>query len=420
MHLRRAHGAVRWIVIVAVVLGLGSAGFAMYWFSRPMVTVTRVVEGPVVKSFYATGTVQPVTEYPIKAGNAGVIVKLLIDKGSAVKKNQELAVVDDPQLGFKRDKAAADIEHARRRAADPGSPVLQEYDVKLKAMETMFKHAKEEDDRLHSTDLKGASQSEKDKAADRVKDLWSQEETLKAQRAAIKLQLETDLKIAEAASVAAEKDFTRQTLRSPIDGVVLDRPTPLGTRLNVNDHIMQIADVRPEKLRMRASVDEENKADLRDGQTVRMSLYAFPDTVFEGNVSKIYEKADSDRRTFEVDVTFTNPDPKLAAGINGELVFIVKEKKLALIAPAQANQKEQLFTLRDGKLTRVENAKIGIKSVERVEVESGLNAGDLIVVSSVADIAPGTQVRIKTIDPVAAAGLNRPGADVSRNPLGGH
>jgi multidrug resistance efflux pump len=53
----------------------------------------------------------------------------------------------------------------------------------------------------------------------------------------------------------AEWNLEQQTLRAPIDGVVLDRPIAIGTRMAINDQIMRIADVTPKNLVMRAAVD---------------------------------------------------------------------------------------------------------------------------------------------------------------------
>src|SRR5205807_2030871 len=121
----------------------------------------------------------------------------------------------------------------------------------------------------------------------------------------------------------AEWNLDQQTLRAPVDGVVLDRPVALGTRVAVNDHVLSTADVRPENMVMRAQVDEEDITQVRVGpehpQVVKMSLYAFPNQSFEGTVTKVYDKADPDRRTFEVDVTLNAPHPKMAPGMTGEL-----------------------------------------------------------------------------------------------------
>jgi len=407
MKYRRATAAVRWVIVGAVGLCVAAVGVAVLHFSRPLVTVTEVVEGPVVESFYATGTVQPVTEYPIRTPTAGLLVDLMVDKGDRVTKGQVLAVVNDPQLQFNLDKAAAELQEKRVRADEKASPVLAEFDSKMLATQTMLDNAKADADRLANVLGKGASYSEHDKAVDRVKEQWSELESLKAQKAAMKLKLDTELKTAEAALAAAQTDFDRQTLRSPIDGVVLDRPVPRNTRLAINDHIMQLADVRPENLVMRAAVDEENIAEVNMGQKVVMTLYSFPGRTFEGKVTKIYDKAEPDRRTFELDVTLTPPERKLAAGMTGELAFVVAEKARSLVAPSQALQGDAIYTVRDGRLALV-NATVGLKSVERIELTSGAKPGDRIVISPVGPMKEGDRVREGWMDPTAAANLNKP------------
>lgn len=404
------------MLIAAVLAAAGVVAGGIYWLSRPTVTVTQIVEGPVVESFYATGTVEPVTEYPIKTSNAGIITRVFVDKGDAVTKGQPLAIVEDPQLQYKLDKARAELEQAKARADDKSSPVLAEYDAKLQANAAMLDNADREEKRYSEMVGKGgASQTDVEKAADHAKDLWSLGMSLKSERAAAKLQLETDLHVAEAALAAAQREADLQTIHSPIDGVVLDRPAPLGTRLNVdvNDHVMQIADVRPENLVMRAAVDEENVAEIHNDQVVQMSLYSFPGRAFEGHVTKRYDKADPDRRTFEVDVKLNPPTPNLAAGMTGELAFIVASKKRAMVAPAQALQGGSLYTVRDGRLHHVHDASVGIKSVERIEILDGFQPGEAIVISPVQGIAEGSAVRAVRMDPIVAAGLNKPKTDAT-------
>src|SRR3954447_7288882 len=72
---RRGLTPVHWMLIVAAVLAVGVGGVAAYVVTRPAVTVTAVIEGPVVEAFYATGTLQPVREYPVRATAAGILAK---------------------------------------------------------------------------------------------------------------------------------------------------------------------------------------------------------------------------------------------------------------------------------------------------------------------------------------------------------
>jgi multidrug efflux pump subunit AcrA (membrane-fusion protein) len=140
-----------------------------------------------------------------------------------------------------------------------------------------------------------------------------------------------------------------------------------------------------------------------------MTLYSFPGESLSGKVAKIYDKAESTRRTFEVDVKFDEADPhvrKLAPGMTGELAFIVESKDKARVVPAQAVQNGTVWVVRGGRLEKAD-AKLGIKSIERAEVLDGLADDDMVVISPVSKFAPGQAVGTEFVDPLIAANVNR-------------
>jgi len=410
MRARKAQGLLRWIVGSGVVIAaaVAAAALALQYF-RPTVTVTEVVEGPVVQAFYSTGTVQPQREYPVRSNTAGILTEVLVDKGSHVKKDQPLAVVTEPALIYTADKTKAELEEKLKRADGTSSPVLQEYDAKTSAATSMLQIAQREEKRL--TDIiesDAATRVDLDRAIDRVKTIWSELESLKAQRAAKLLELQREVEVARAAHNIAKWNLDQQTLKSPIDGVVLDRPVSLGTRVAVNDQIMRVADVRPANLVVRAAVDEEDVIKVRSAQTVKMTLYAFDDTVFTGKVTMIYDQADPQRRTFEVDVALDKPDDRLSPGMTGELAFVMSAKEKALVVPSQAVQGGAIYTVSGRDVVARADAGIGLKGIERVEIVSGLKPGDRVIITPIGSIQPGRHVRTKYLDPITAAGLNKP------------
>jgi multidrug efflux pump subunit AcrA (membrane-fusion protein) len=167
---------------------------------------------------------------------------------------------------------------------------------------------------------------------------------------------------------------------------------------------MRIADVRPQSLVMRAAVDEEDIAQVNVGQVVRMTLYAFPGRTFDGKVLRIYDEADSSRRTFEVEVGIDEPDPRLAPGMTGELAFVVAEKLDATIIPAQAAYDDALYVVHDGRVRRLP-AKFGLRSVDRVEVLSELSPQELVVIGLIDHDSDGDRVNTRFTDPKQANGL---------------
>lgn len=379
------------------------------WVSH--VTITTPVRGPVVEAFYATGTLLPDREYPIRAGADGFVTEVQVDKGSVVKAGEKLAFVRDEALEMRFSQAKADLELRAGLAAEGSSPVLAEFDASLKAAQEQFAVADREYERLSALYKTGsASQSDFDRTSERRQSLWSQVESIKARRAARRLELQRDLEVARAGMEIAQWNLDQQALRSPIEGVVLDRPTPVGTRVRVNDDLMVVADVRPGALVMRAAVDEEDKTGVALGQKVTMTLYAYPGKLFEGKVKRIYPKADTQRRTFEVDVAVDGPDEGFSAGMTGELAFVVEAKEEAMVLPAQAVRKGEAWVVRGGRLERA-SVEVGLRSVERVEIVSGLKGDEWVVISPPDGLSLGQRVRVTAMDPREAAGLNKPAAE---------
>jgi RND family efflux transporter MFP subunit len=314
----------------------------------------------------------------------------------------------EPGLVFAQRQAQAELEEKQKRADAKNSPVLQEFDARISAGQAQLEIAQRELARIKALiEKNAASQTDLDVASDRIKTVWMLVESAKAQRATRQLELERELQVARSALDTANWNLEQQTLKSPIDGVVLNRPLSIGTRVAINDIVMTVADVRPEKLVMRAAVDEEDVTKVRIGQVVRMTLYSYESRTFEGKVARIYPQADPERRTFEVEVQIVDPEPRLSPGMTGELAFVMDAKERAVVVPSQAVQKGAVYTVENGRLKKL-SAEIGLRGIERSEVRSGAKPGDRVVISTVGDMEDGQRVRTSYTDPVTAAGLNKP------------
>ena len=416
------------LVIVAAILLGGAATAVVRRLTLPLVQVTSPTRGPVVQAFYATGTVVPEREYSVRSNVAGILfLEPGIDKGVAVGKDQLLARVISDDLEKKLKQAEAELKEKQLRADEKTSPVLREYAKREQALIEIHEIVTREHKRLlQLSESNNAQVVEIERTLDRMKTIWSEVEVVKAQRDAKRLELQKELEFAQSARDIAKWNIDQQEIKAPVDGVILDWPVPNRTRLAVNDHVLMLADVRPDRLVMRAAVDEEDKNKLHVGQLVRMTLYSFADDKFLGRVKTIYDKADPQRRTFEVDVEIvrtpstqpgsgasTRPFARFAPGMTGELAFIEQEKDVATILPRQALQGDAFYVVRDGKIERVA-AEAGVRNITRVEVLGGIADGAVVMISPLGKLQPGTRVRTQAIDPRVAADLNKPNTDVFR------
>src|SRR5262249_47237742 len=157
--------------------------------------------------------------------------------------------------------------------------------------------------------------------------------------------------------------------------------------------IMNVANIQPGKLVMRAAVDEEDVTKLRADQLVRMTLYSYPGRAFDGHVQKIYDQADPERRTFEVDVRIDQPDDRMSPGMTGELAFEMSSKDRAIVIPSQAVQKGgDVLVVSAGRVKKTV-ADIGLRGIERTEIRTGINTGEKVVISAASDLKDGQRVR---------------------------
>src|SRR5262245_20468298 len=198
---RRAQSAVRWIITFAMLIALtGAIGFGIYQYARPVVTVTEVVQGPVVQAFYSTGTIEPEREYPIKSNTAGTITEVRVDKGDHVTKGQPLAIVTDPALLYTVDKTQAELNEKLHRADEKTSPVLLEFDARLKGSQDLLDIAQREVKRISDLmENNAGAQNDLDRAMDRVKQLVTDSEAIRAQKEAKKLELQREVDVARSA-----------------------------------------------------------------------------------------------------------------------------------------------------------------------------------------------------------------------------
>ncbi len=194
-------------------------------------------------------------------------------------------------------------------------------------------------------------------------------------------------------------------IRSPIDGVVLERYVEEKEVVALNQKLLLVAN--PKDVLMKAAVDEEDVARTEIGKTVQMQLYAFADQVMEGRVIEILPTADPANKTYEVKVQFVDPPAKLRVGMTAELNFIEDVRTGTLVIPTSAVQDDKVYMLRNGQYEPVD-VKVGIRSLEKVEILSGLQEGDSIV-------ADTKQVAPVKLPPTKAAG----GADAERRCGGG-
>ena len=174
-------------------------------------------------------------------------------------------------------------------------------------------------------------------------------------------------------------------LLSPIDGEVIVATTQPGQTVTTTDAVIVLSD----HLITRAQVDETDIGKIKNGQAANITLDAYPDTKIKGTVEHIYyeSKTVNNVTIYEVDVI---PDEVLSffrSGMNATVDFITQSKDNALLIPMEAvhKEKEENFVyLKQGnaKEPLKKRVTLGISNDKNVEVISGINKDDRIIITT--------------------------------------
>lgn len=312
------------ILIIVVIATLGAAGYfgvQKYWkaHTAPKYRVAEVTRGELVSVINATGAVTPVLCVRVGTFASGPVVKLNVDYNSRVKKNDLLAKIDPTIYEAVRARDAAALEIAM---ADEGR-VAQ-----------LLKQAVKEDERAKRLDKNAISDSDMDK-------IVYARTTLEAQL----LMAQATIKQAKANLANAVANLNYCEIRSPVDGVIIDRKIDEGQTLAAQFQTPDLFVVAPDlrkEIHVYASVDEADIGLIRKAmdrnQPVQFTVDAWPNELFVGRIHQIRMNSTVKENvvTFQVVVATPNPDQHLMPGMTAKLSFQIDRRSNCIRIPNNA------------------------------------------------------------------------------------
>jgi RND family efflux transporter MFP subunit len=194
---------------------------------------------------------------------------------------------------------------------------------------------------------------------------------------------------------AAQKQLDNTTVRSPIAGIVSQRPVNAGDVVSPGTLLFNIVD--PSSMRLMASVPSEQLGLLSPGMAVQFQVRGYPNRVFDGRIDRISPTADPVTRQIPIWVSIPNRGGSLVAGLFAE-GRVATESRETLVIPLSAVEVSNVPTVLKITQGKVQSAPvtIGIRddANDRVEITAGLSAGDTVLIGAARSITPGMPVRV--------------------------
>jgi membrane fusion protein (multidrug efflux system) len=206
-------------------------------------------------------------------------------------------------------------------------------------------------------------------------------------------QLESTMKANEARVAAARAKFSDTYIRAPFSGRVGLRRVSIGTLISPGTVIATLDDTS--LIKVDFAVPDVFVSALREGLNVTASTTAIAGRMFEGRISSVDSRIDPSTRAIMVRALVPNRDAALRPGMF-LTVSVAKDERQALMIPEEALVPEQskqfVYVVRGGKANKRE-VQIGVRQPGKVEVATGLTAGELVVTEGTQKIREGSAVR---------------------------
>jgi RND family efflux transporter MFP subunit len=319
-----------------------------------VVTTGALQSGPTV-----SGTLMPERDAAVRAQVGGSVLQTYADQGQAVRAGQTLARIEAGGLQDVYLSARAGVTAASNNA-----------DIARRELE----------------------RSEKLLAAGAI----AERDIEQARRSAIAAN--AALADARARLATAQKQVGNTVITAPISGIVSDKQVSAGDVVQPGGLLFSVVD--PSSMRLEGSVPAEELNQVRLGAPVTFTVNGYPGRTFTGKVSRVNPTADPATRQVRVVISIPNAEGRLVGGLfaTGRLAT---QSRTGMVVPATAvdtrSNVPAVLRIKNGKVERVA-VQLGLRddAAERVEIASGVQVGDTLLLGAAQGITAGTIIRVST------------------------
>ena len=379
---------------------------------EPVVSVqtTPARRAPISQVISAEAVVYPLEQATIAPKITSTIKRFHVQRSTRVKKGQLLVELENSDLSGAALASKGDFKQADATYVNTVNASLpqqiQKAELDAAATKAAFDAQQKVYDSRKELFQQGAlPRRELDLAEVALLQARSQNEQAQKQLADLRrVGQEQGLKAAQGTResaqgrmLAAQAQLSYSEIRSPIDGVVTDRPLYEGDLANANQPILIV--MNTSRLIAKAHIPQSEAAVLKVGNPAEVKIPGLDEPI-KGHVSLVSPALDPGSTTIEVWVEASKPDPALKPGMSVELSMTAKMVKDALVIPTAAvfkNSEGADYVLIAGSDEKAhqKTVRLGIRNSDLTQIASGINPGDPVITTGGYAVPEGTQIKIE-------------------------
>jgi len=318
----RRRKRLKWIIIIVLlVLGAVAAAFALRRIEPPAAAqyrTERVEQGDLTVTVSATGKIQPTNQVDVGSELSGIIRSVHAEENDRVRVNQVLARLDTSKLEAQEARNKAELASAKAKVL-LAQATTREAETHL----ARFRHVRE------LSQNKVPSPYDIDAAEAALARAQADEASARAAVA----QAQASLK-------STETDLYKSVIRSPMNGVVLNRTVEPGQTVAASFQAPVLFTLAEDlaKMELNVDVDEADVGQVREGQEATFVVDAYPDRRFKAEITRVSYGSDTTEGvvTYETILKVDNQDLFLRPGMTATADIVVQKVENAILIPNAA------------------------------------------------------------------------------------
>ncbi|MDP5338656.1 MAG: efflux RND transporter periplasmic adaptor subunit [Nodularia sp. (in: cyanobacteria)] len=372
-----------------------------------------------------TGNTTPFRTVSLRSQVEARLLALNLDVGDKVNQGQNVGLLDDAILltSLKQSEAelaalGSEVARAKTQVSNARAEVER---ARLELVQAQADSRRQQELFQAGAIAQQTAEQARTQAKTAAQSLRASEDSVRTEQQAVAAaQGRVIAQQAVVAQLKERRSYAR--LISPITGVITQRVTEPGNLLQPGNEVLQIADFS--RVKVVVQVSELELSQIQVGQSVQVSLDAFPDESLIGRVTRISPVADATARLIPVEVVIPNSENKISSGLLARVKFESQTSQKVVVSqaaiqkqaknnnsadatPAQSESEERngkvfVITDREGKTKVTTRAvTLGKKADGNVEILSGLQAGETYVARSARPLKEGDVVVLSVLSETA-------------------
>ena len=184
-------------------------------------------------------------------------------------------------------------------------------------------------------------------------------------------------------------------IRAPFEGVISSRNVSPGQVISKNTTLTWLVDLDPVKVEF--NVPERYAGQLQVGQKIEVTVAAYPGRTFTGEVFFVAPFIEPATRTALVKARIPNEKHYLKPGMFANLDLTLRLKEQAIVVPESSvlpsGDRNIVYVVDAQDIAQIRPVKLGVRQAGLVEITSGLQPGERVVVEGIQKVRPGGKVR---------------------------